>query len=233
MGNRRLHFGETIAFAKRAPRRSDSPRPRQPTKSAPPERVQLSRLADLGFHWDRHARRATVEPHSRKKVDTVTLSEAVSVLRILDCKELDLTHCDSLKNVDSLKELRALTILNLSICSNLQNVDGLKGLTALTHLELLGCRSLQNFDGLKGLTALTSLNLVLCDSLQNVDGLKELTALAHLELSRCSNLQNVDGLKEARALTSLYLRGCPKISAGDIQALKVALTKAKIESSNY
>ncbi|MBV9659398.1 MAG: leucine-rich repeat domain-containing protein [Verrucomicrobia bacterium] len=141
MGNRRLHFGETIAFAKRAPRRSDSPRPRQPTKSAPPERVQLSRLADLGFHWDRHARRATVEPHSRKKVDTVTLSEAVSVLRILDCKELDLSSCHS--------------------------------------------------------------------------------------------LQNVDGLKELRALTSLYLRGCPKISAGDIQALKVALTKAKIESSNY
>ena len=119
----------------------------------------------------------------------------LSGLRILNVtEEIDLSGCESLKNVDGL-----------------QNVDEPQRLTNLTELDLSWCTSLQNIDGLEGCTNLASLYLNRCESLQNVGGLQGLTNLKSLDLSGCTSLQNVDALKGCTNLTSLFLNGCESL----------------------
>ena len=78
-------------------------------------------------------------------------------------------------NVDALKSLTALQLLNLSFCPALQNVDALKSLTALQEISLGGCTVLQNVDALKSLTTLQSLYLIACDKIPAA-ALRELRA---------------------------------------------------------
>ena len=79
-----------------------------------------------------------------------------------------------------------------------QNVDALKGLTSLQVLDLYGCTELKNADCLKGLTGLQSLDLYGCMALQNVDGLKSLTGLKTLNLAACAEIP-APALRELRA----------------------------------
>ena len=120
---------------------------------------------------------------------------SLSVLSDLNVtEEIDLSGCESLKNVDGF-----------------QNVDEPQRLTNLTELDLSWCTSLQNIDGLEGCTNLASLYLNRCESLQNVGGLQGLTNLKSLDLSGCTSLQNVDALKGCTNLTSLFLNGCESL----------------------
>ncbi len=194
------------------------------------ERIHISRLNDLGFHWDRSLRKASITQSKTEGTNAATLLKAAPSLQTLGCKALDLSSCPTLQNVDGLKGLTALTRLDLGACYKLQNVDGLKDLTALTSLDFSSCYNLQNVDGLQGLTALTSLDLSDCANLQNVDVLKGLTALTSLDLENCANLQNIDGLKGLPQLREVGLRRCTKLPQSLIQELKSALPQAEILS---
>ena len=132
------------------------------------------------------------------------------------------------ENIDVLKSLTGLQLLELSDCTALEYVDSLKGLTRLQRLSLRFCTALKNVDGIKGLTGLQTLELSVCPLLQNVDGLKDLTGLQKLDLGGCSALQNVDGLKGLAALQTLYLIGCDKIPAAALRELRAALPKTDI-----
>ena len=119
------------------------------------------------------------------------------------------------------------TKLNVSGCQD-ENLDALKNLTALQILDLGGCPALQNVDALKGLTALQSLSLSYCPALQNVDALKGLTGLQKLDLLNCDALQNVDALKGLTTLQSLDLSDCDKIPAAALRELRAALPNTVI-----
>jgi hypothetical protein len=188
------------------------------------ERIHISRLADLGFHWDRHTKRAAVNSYSVEHVDAATVTEAAPSLERLGCKEIYLHGCKNLENVDGLKGLTALTSLDLSSC-DLQNIDVIGSLETLTYLDLSFCEILQDIDVIKGLTALTSLDLAYCRNLQNVDGLKTLTALNDLDLAGCSELQNIDGVKGLTALASLGLHHCDNLQNFETLKGMTALTR--------
>ena len=89
------------------------------------------------------------------------------------------------------------TLLGARGCKD-ENLDALKGLTALQMLDLHGCTALQNVDALKSLTALQGLYLRDCDALQNVDVLKGLTSLQELSLLDCDKIPAA-ALRELRA----------------------------------
>ena len=132
------------------------------------------------------------------------------------------------ENLDGLKGLTNLKVLELGRCTALQNVEGLKSLTSLQKLSFSFCTALQNIDGLKGLTGLQELSLWGCDALQKVDGLNGITALQSLDLISCPALQNVDGLKGLTGLKTLRLGGCDKIPATALRELRAALPKTDI-----
>jgi len=119
------------------------------------------------------------------------------------------------------------TVLIICGCKD-ENVDALKDLTSLIVLDLRGCTALQNLDALKGLSGLQRLDLGGCTALQNVDALKSLTALQELNLCVCDALQNVDGLKGLSNLQRLWLTGCEKIPAAALRELRAALPNTDI-----
>ena len=79
------------------------------------------------------------------------------------------------KNLDALKGLTALKVLELSRCTALQNVEGLKSLTSLQRFTLRACTELKNVDGIKGLTGLQTLFLIGCNKIPAA-ALRELRA---------------------------------------------------------
>ena len=119
------------------------------------------------------------------------------------------------------------TRMNAWECKD-ENLEALKGLTALQMLDLNECPALKNVDALKGLTALQYLKLSSSPALKNVDGLKVLAALQRLDLIHCDALQNVDGLKSLTRLHWLDLTDCDKIPAAALRELRAALPKTNI-----
>ncbi|MBV9128455.1 MAG: hypothetical protein JO117_10250, partial [Verrucomicrobia bacterium] len=170
-------------------------------------------LANAGFAWNGPNREIIVGQEGKS---IRTLDNLSAALHRLQPKSLNLSGCQALQNVDSLKGSSALENLFLFDCPALQNVDGLKGLSALKSLSLTGCRALQNVDDLKELSALQRLDLNHCQALRNVD------------LSGCRALQNVDDLKELSALQSLDLSGCEALPKEDLASLVAALKRTRI-----
>jgi len=77
-----------------------------------------------------------------------------------------------LRNLDALAPaLRRINpeLLVLSGCPVLENVNGLKGLPALVILDLSGCPALHDLNGLKGLSSLMNVSLQRCSKLQKED----------------------------------------------------------------
>jgi len=156
------------------------------------------------------------------------LDAVAPALRRVNPEQIAIAHCVALENVDGLKGLTGLQLLNIFDCDALQNVDGLKGLTRLQLLALCDCDALQNVDGLKGLSGLQTLALFDGAALQNVDVLKRLTGLQTLFLDGSAALQNVDLLKGLTGLQTLNLYDASKISASALRELRAALPKTDI-----
>lgn len=131
-------------------------------------------------------------------------------------------------NLDALRGLSGLQVLEFTGSPGLQNVDGLRGLHSLQRVHLGGCIALQNVDGLRGLPALQLVELPVCTSLRDVDGLRGLPALRYLQLGGCTGLRNVDGLRGHHALQYLHLGGCTALPASALRELRAALPKTNI-----
>ena len=168
-----------------------------------------------------HANNFAVKPANEKMTTREQVAEYQDKIRFVmalrdgntnlikdykDSISIDLSGCNSLKNVDYLSNFTNITSLDLGGCGSLQNVDGLESCTNLTELDLSG-NGIQNVDKLANCTNLTDLNLNYCDSLQNLDGLANCTKITSLDLSDCDSLQNVDGLANCNNLTNLDLWG--------------------------
>lgn len=102
--------------------------------------------------------------------------------------ELELSECDSMTDVDSLKGLVNLEYLRLCDCEALENIDGLKSLVNLEKLVLEGCSSVTNVDPLSSLVNLEELWLEECDALEDLKGIASLDNLDWLNLVGCSSL---------------------------------------------
>jgi len=131
-------------------------------------------------------------------------------------------------NLDALRGLSGLQVLEFTGSPGLQNVDGLRGLHSLQRLHLGGCIALQNVDGLRGLPALQIVELPVCTSLRDVDGLRGLPTLRYLQLGGCSGLLNVNALRGLPALESLGLRDCTALPAPALRELRTALPATDI-----
>ncbi len=179
------------------------------------ERKARVHLQDFGVEWRADVKRAAIRGDFQDEFTEGDLAAAEPFLRMLGCRELDLSGCESLRNVDSLKRITTLTGLNLSGCLKVQNLDPLRELTALTRLNITQCNKIESLDALRKLEALTRLSVVDCEKLQNIDGISGLTALTSLQLSNMSTLQSVDALKSLTALTQLAVVLCSSLKHVD------------------
>ena len=124
-------------------------------------------------------------------------------------------------------DLDKVTSLNLGV-HPLTSVKGLEKLTQLTSLDL-SSNQLTSVKGLEKLTQLTRLYFN-ANQLTNVKVLENLTQLKDLDLHK-NQLTSVKGLKKFTQLKYLWLTGNPDLTKAQIDQLKKALPKCKIQST--
>ena len=160
---------------------------------------------------------AADESFSRWRLER-SLNSIAKLAALRELRQLDLSGCRQLTDIDPLRNLTALASLNLSSCEQLTDIAPLRNLTALASLNLAGCWQLTDINPLRHLPAVASLNLFGCRQLTDIVPLRNLTALASLNLSWCEQLTDIDPLRNLTTLASLYLSGCQQLT--DIDPLR-------------
>ena len=122
-------------------------------------------------------------------------------------------------------DLEKVTELNLRY-KQITSVTGLEKLTQLKML-VLGYNQLTDVKGLEQLTHLEVLDLTL-NKLTDVKLLEKLTKLVWLHLNN-NELTDVTGLEQLTQLTYLHLGGNPDLTKAQIDELKKALPKCRLQ----
>lgn len=138
--------------------------------------------------------------------------------------------------LQSLSELRALTLLNVTQCSAITD-EGIQTLSALVALQVLhmgdGLFLLQQA-GVRSLSLLGALNTLKFHGeidQQAVPLLASLTSLTWLDLAYCSRLTDnaVQSISALTLLTSLALNGCRYITNQAVQSLSVLTSLTNLD----
>jgi hypothetical protein len=160
-----------------------------------------------------------------------TVSERdFDLVRRLKPKSLAINATFPWRDLSQLQGLSDLKELGLTKCPNLSNLDALKDMKELIWLGIDGSPVLVNIDVLKELKNLESLSLMDGTPLTNVDALRELKGLKRLNLSGCFGLKNVDGLHGLTGLERLNLQDCAGLTKEAVDAVKAALPKTMVLS---
>ncbi|XP_061993973.1 disease resistance protein TAO1-like [Rosa rugosa] len=118
-----------------------------------------------------------------------SLKELPHLSEIPNLKELNLSGCESLKELPDLSEIPNLKELNLSGCESLNELPDLSGIPNLKELNLSGCTSLKELPDFSGIPNLEELDLSKCTSLVKIpDSVGLLDKLVTLNVDYCDNL---------------------------------------------
>jgi Leucine-rich repeat (LRR) protein len=123
----------------------------------------------------------------------------------------------------SLSKMGELRLLVLRGCDPLENIDPIKGLKSLTVLEISGATSLKNIpddDFFKNLTQLRSLNLSAAQIRSLPPSVSLLSELRWLILRGCSSFETLPKLKKLTNLQVLDLSGATKLKRFEDVTLK-------------
>ena len=146
---------------------------------------------------------------------------------------LDLSDCESLRDLNPIANSTQLTNLNLSSCESLTDLSPIANLTQLTSLDLYSCESLTDLSQTANLTQLTSLNLSSCESLTDLSPIANLTQLTSLDLSSCKFLTDLSPIANLTQLTSLDLSSCESLTDLSPTANLTQLTSLNLSSCPY
>lgn len=103
------------------------------------KKAAIAELTKAGFMWDESSRRLEITDAARPAFRDLSAIQAA--LEALQPSELDLTSCPVLENVDGLRRLRGLRVVNLSECPVLKSADGIPTLPTLKKVYLHLCPS--------------------------------------------------------------------------------------------
>lgn len=130
-------------------------------------------LSTQGITWTASDWKAKVPA----KTTSGTLMSANESLKQLGCKELVLAGCMDLQDIDGIRGLDSLQVLNLRGCSNLSSIEGIRGLKSLTYIFFSKCVKLEDIEPLKGLDHLQEIDFSGCNNVKNFEVLGSLKSL--------------------------------------------------------
>jgi Leucine-rich repeat (LRR) protein len=108
----------------------------------------------------------------------------------MQLEKLRMASCSSVTSLQPLGSLgSSLRELDLSYCVAVQNLEGLQNCVGLRTLSLQGCPSVSDISALRGCTQLRDLDLSFCGEVWYGEGSK-LTSLD--PISGCSSLERLD-----------------------------------------
>lgn len=130
---------------------------------------------------------------------------------------LNLSHDETLTNIEFIKHFPCLTHLDLSSCHKLTSIRDVCLLTTLKHLNLTANKKIADLEELGKLVNLRTLNLSLVFNRDDVpyprtfDFLRPLILLRKLDISGNDWIFSVKALSSLSGLTSLDISYCPSI----------------------
>jgi len=129
-------------------------------------------------------------------------------------KHLWINSCRDLVKVGSLP--KTLITLDLSYCNTLSEIQGLRDLARLEQLDISGCEEVEELPSLDTLKSLESLKVSRCYKLKSIKGLAELsTKLRRLYVRKCHEIRELPGIEHCKSLKELDARDCPKLQWAD------------------
>ena len=137
-------------------------------------------------------------------------------------QELHMSHCDLIGSLDGVSHLVHLRDLRLDDCYHITDADlnALRSLTALRILDLSSCHELSDLSALEGLTDLRELSVAHNARVHDLTPLKNMTKLQNLSVQGCNvDDDDVWALSNAKEMVSLNLRYCSNITDRGLQGL--------------
>ena len=172
-----------------------------------------------------------LDAHERLDLSDCDLTTLRGVAGLPRLRELDVSGCSSLHDLEGIADCPSLRSLDLSRC-RIKDVNALEGCRRLEILHLSGCVALTDLHALAACTQLTTLTLRDNRTLTNVDVLGQCANLTTLRLESLPSLTNVEVLRPCTQLTTLSLSGCHRLV--DVDALRdcTSLTVLELARTN-
>lgn len=159
--------------------------------------------------------------------------KSVHELSLSQCHQLDVFSCDP-------SALASLRQLDLSSCSCLWDVNGLLNCCTVTEVDLSYCPRLENIGPLAACSKLRTLNLSHCERLREVSVLGALSALQHIDMSSTIHVDDIGPLSRCDELTTcdiswtsvvdlMPLAECEKLQLVDAQGCEGLLAEGVTE----
>ena len=119
-------------------------------------------------------------------------------------------YSSGLSNIDELKSINSLQLVNIDYERKLVNIEGLQNSKDLISLKIYQGEELQDIKPLKNLSKLRTIELYGCNKLTSLEGLENCNELINLNI-RESSVENLDYLKNAKDLLILNAASCTKL----------------------
>lgn len=117
--------------------------------------------------------------------------------------------CRDLEKVGSMP--KTLKTVDLSYCNTLREIEGLPDLARLEQLDISGCEEVEELPSLQALKSLKSLKASKCYKLKRINGLASLSKLRRLYVPGCHEIRELPGVEHCSSLKALDARDCPKL----------------------
>ncbi|KAF8035621.1 hypothetical protein BT93_C1609 [Corymbia citriodora subsp. variegata] len=124
-------------------------------------------------------------------------------------KELWVSECPKLVEIEGLEALESLEEMNVQYCGSIERLCDLSNSKLLKLLLISDCYELHAVEGLRGLESLNALLVYECSSLEKLIIPSNLEKLTHLEVSGCEKLIEIPGLGALESLETLTIKKCP------------------------
>ncbi len=108
-------------------------------------------------------------------------------------------------NIDGLASLKHLRELTLSSCTKIKNLDVLASLHNLEKVVVFNAKELRDISGLSKLKKLRALELIWCIKLIDLEPLRALDGLEYLRISMCENIRDFKVIGNLTSLRKLEL----------------------------
>ncbi|XP_039165605.1 disease resistance protein RPV1-like [Eucalyptus grandis] len=129
--------------------------------------------------------------------------------RLKKLKELWLSECLKLVEIEGLEALEFLEEMNVQYCGSVERLYELSNSKLLKLLVISDCYELRTVEGLNGLESLNALLVCECSSLEKLIIPSKVEKLTHLEVSGCEKLIEIPGLVASESLETLTIKKCP------------------------